>query len=147
MRTIPTMILVSCLVAAASAAEPAVRVSARPDGAESPAAFPCKDRVYAQATFPADAAPGPHKLAALWVRPDGTVQEHTKLDVALPAAGPKTATLWLQFEEKRKSIFDEFVFGGDYGADASPFQGRWTVKVLLDGKKVGEARFEVSCVD
>src|SRR5262245_43697038 len=84
----------------------------------SPATFPCSGRIYAHIGLPPFVT-GQHLLEALWRQPDGETRERTNLDMDLRSPGPHQARLWLELKPKTDSIFDEFSFGGDYGASSN----------------------------
>ncbi len=106
--------------------------------------FPCSERVYAHLSF-SDAFAGRREIEGLWFRPDGELQERTRITLDFPAQGPKTAYLWLDFGKKNKTLLDNFVLGGDYGQRGNPFHGTWTLQILADGRAAGQGSFKVAC--
>ncbi len=118
--------------------------SAGQDPAAVLPSFPCSERVYAHLSFP-DSFQGQHRIEGLWFRPDGELQERTKITLDFPAQGRKTAYLWLNFGKENKTLLDDFVLGGDYGQRGNPFHGTWTLQILADGRAAGQASFKVAC--
>lgn len=107
-------------------------------------AFDCSGRIYAHMTFSEQLA-GPQALEARWIRPDGVVQETTRLNLSFTSADARKTTIWLEFQPPSRSIFDEFSLGGDYGGEQEGFHGPWTLKVFSNGKIIDQQTFSVAC--
>jgi hypothetical protein len=121
-----------------------VAFSSQAGGEKAETSFDCAGRIYAHLTF-ADHVAGEQDLEARWIRPDGVLQETTKIRLTL---GPKTSrktSVWLEFLPEERSVFDEFSFGGDYGGVRKGFHGPWTLKVLSNGKLIEQGTFSVAC--
>lgn len=106
--------------------------------------FPCGGRVYAHITFP-DSFIGEHVLEARWFKPDGSMQEQTKLSVGFEGSHPKIASVWLNFQNSPKNIFDDFVMGGKYGKSGRNFNGLWRLKVYENAVFLLESSFYIEC--
>ena len=105
------------------------------------AQFSCRDKVYAFLRLPR-ALTGKHSLSANWYRPDGDLQEATKISVDLGAAAQDRVYLWLECHPARIEDAADLFFHSD---DGSEFDGPWRVDVSWDGKKVRDDHFAMAC--
>jgi hypothetical protein len=119
-------------------------LSSSRDGSPPKTVFACEGKIYAFLLFSAPTA-GKHRIDGNWFRPDGSLQEHARVEVNISKAGKQKASLWLQFAPHQESAFDEFKFGGDYGRHGNAFNGSWTLQVLYDGQLAAQTTFSVVC--
>jgi len=123
---------------------PYVFLTSQENGLNEEEIFSCSGRIYAYLTL-SDEFAGEHRIEGFWFKPNGELQEHTKFNVKLPSSGEKEVYMWFQFDSEDKTIFDEFVFGGDYGMGHYDFNGSWKLEIHCDGKFLTEASYSVVC--
>jgi len=123
---------------------PYVFLTSQQNGQEAEEIFSCSGRIYAYLTL-AEEFEGEHLIEGFWFKPNGVLQEHTKFNAKLPSTGAKKVYMWFQFDSEAKTIFDEFVFGGDYGMGHHAFNGSWKLEIHCDGKFLMETSYTVVC--
>ena len=125
------------------AATPGYRLTLTSDeaGLVPASQFSCHNKVYAFLRLPRPST-GKHLLSAAWYKPDGDLQESTKVSVDLGASGQDAVYLWLQCHPARIEDAADVFFHGD---DGSEFDGSWHVDVSWDGKKVSDDHFAMAC--
>lgn len=103
--------------------------------------FKCSQKIFAYLHLPKPEA-GKHTLGARWYRPDGQLQEDTKVAVNEPPPGSDTMYLWLKLAAPEEADTVDIFFGA---GDSEDFDGRWRVDFFWDDRKVQTAGFQVSC--
>jgi hypothetical protein len=126
-------------VSRAYGAPPLVSVSTDPIHRAAADWVSCNDKVYAFLRVPPKSS-GSHLLEGRWYRPDVRQQEYTKIPLELGLRSPQVLDLWLQFERVNDAVNPWFTH-----ADDEAFDGRWTLDVFWDGKKIASTRFMVRC--
>lgn len=112
------------------------------DTAKASALFYCQhDRVYANVDL-SRGVKGNNVLEGFWYRPDGKLQEHTKLPLELGSKAGKRFFMWLKFHVEKKGLEDMIV--PDFKDEA--FDGDWKVEVFWNNQKVAASTFTVRCV-
>jgi hypothetical protein len=114
-------------------------ISADEYGTHPASQFTCRDKVHLVLKLPRKLK-GKHSVRADWYRPDGDLQETTKVPLELDSQD--NVLLWLQCHPARVEDAADVFFHSD---DGSEFDGAWRVDVSWDGKKVQEGRFTMSC--
>ncbi|MBI5874563.1 MAG: hypothetical protein HZB81_01735 [Deltaproteobacteria bacterium] len=116
--------------------KPVLIIMASEPGGKKTNQFSCRSRVYADFVFK-EKKSGNHMIEAIWIRPDGKRQEHTRYE----SAGNR-AWLWLELHPS----FGGKLFGAiDQSAGMDEFIGEWKLKVYLDGKFLERKSFYVIC--
>lgn len=112
-------------------------LSQKPFALESDPDFVCDGTVNGFLTLPQPVV-GRHTIEGIWIRPDGTVQEHSQAPLEFSPPGRQTAKLWLSFSSGGilSSTGDE---------DTSGFNGDWTVLVKWDNQELIQEKFKVKC--
>lgn len=102
--------------------------------------FDCSDKIFAVVelnSYPI----GKYNLAVIWTDPSQTVRERTKYDFHVRGENTR---LWAWLSLTRG-------FGGGMlqwvnpAAGLEEFIGPWTIDININGKKIGQKSFEVSC--
>lgn len=128
--------------ARATIKDPKLVLSHSPNSPEPDALFSCyHDRVYAYLTWPKKVS-GEHTLEGYWYRPDGKLQEHTRLPLALKGSGEKQFFMWLKFHVERNNLSDMVA----PQLEDEIFDGGWKVEIFWDGRKAAESAFTVRCI-
>ncbi|MGA2090656.1 MAG: hypothetical protein ABSH12_04255 [Endomicrobiales bacterium] len=96
--------------------------------------FSGTDTVYACLQLPQKST-GKHLLEGLWYKPDGDIQEHTKVPVDLSPAGAQKVMMWLKFYIKTNIT----------RLIPNEFEGTWKLDVFWDNNKVATSTFTVTC--
>lgn len=74
-----------------------------------------------------------HEVTVIWIRPDGVIQEATKIKIKIPPNIPKYTTWsWLKF---KKGLLDLL--------SPKNFNGIWSVQLFLDESFLAEYSFSV----
>jgi len=117
-----------------------LRLAKDAGGLKESAIFSCyTDRVYAILKLP-QKAKGKHLLEGKWYKPDGKIQEYTRIPLELSETGEDSVHIWLQFHLVQ-DVVDVF----RTRTEEEEFDGDWTVDVFWDGKRVATGRFAVRC--
>ncbi len=105
--------------------------------------FDCKtDTVYAFLRLPKKIY-GKHSFWFYWTRPDGTLQDSTKLYVPNIPPGQRHFPAYLTFHVPDADVVDIFFASGEDPGEE--FSGHWKAKAVLDGKTVLKGSFDVAC--
>lgn len=105
--------------------------------------FSCKeDTVYASLTLPKKIY-GKHSFWIYWRRPDGKIENASKLYIPPRTPGQSTFPAYLQFHVPEPDIVDLFVASGVVPGEE--FSGLWSVEAILDGSPVLKGSFKVIC--
>jgi hypothetical protein len=114
-----------------------------PTGRLSTKKFSCKeDTVYAFLRLPKKIY-GRHSFWFYWIRPDGKLQDSSKLYVPPKAPGQRHYPAYLTFHVPDSDVVDIFFASGDDPGEE--FSGLWKVKAVFDGKTVLSGSFQVVC--
>jgi len=71
-------------------------------------------KIYANVNFPDDFQ-GKHRIEGFWFRPDGSLQERTKMNVAFLPSDDKQIFMWLQSSRKRKAYLTNLFLEANTG--------------------------------
>ncbi len=108
-----------------------VRFSSSPYSPAGALSFDSPEFIYARLQFDAPQY-GAHTLEGTWIRPDGTPQEFTRVELDFGEQGGVRAYLWLQFHDN------------DDGTLPLNFRGVWKLHASLNGRQLVPSTFSVS---
>lgn len=102
--------------------------------------FDCSDKIYVVAEL-TDYAPGRHQLAVRWVDPNQDTRETTTYPFYVRDSNTRVWA-WLSLSRGAGAGILQWI---DPAAGLEEFIGEWTVDLRIDGQKISETQFEVSC--
>lgn len=102
--------------------------------------FDCSDKIYTVVElgkFPK----GKHQVSVRWIDPHDETRENTRYQFHVH--GEQTRIwAWLSLSRGVGAGMLQWI---DPSAGLEDFIGPWTVHVMIDGKRLGGGKFEVSC--
>ena len=102
--------------------------------------FDCSDKIYVVAEL-RDYPTGKHQLAVKWVDPNQATRETTNYPFYVRDSNTRVWA-WLSLARGAGAGIMQWI---DPTAGLEEFIGEWTVELRIDGRKISETRFEVSC--
>jgi hypothetical protein len=116
-------------------------ITSRKNGLESQKILPCRGTIHGYLTFSRPVS-GAHTIEGLWRDPRGKAVEHSQDEIHFAPPGRRTAAVWLTFPSPgvRWNPLDTEEAAGD-----PTRQGRWSLEVLLDGRRIARSNFDVQC--
>ncbi len=113
------------------------------NGLEPMTEFTCTDTIHGYVTL-GDKAVGRHLLEGIWVMPNGTEVEHSKIYLDFPPPGRQTAYVWLSFQDRSSGTLGDLRTGSGL-EENSPYHGTWTVLIRWNEQTLTGAKFKVKC--
>ena len=121
--------------------EPKLVLTAKLNGLQSDPMFSKTGKIHGYLTLPSKQV-GNHILEAIWMKPDGTVQEHTQVKLNILAPGRQTAYVWMSFDGGQGGLLSPV-------RDEDPmhlsFCGDWNVQIKWDHQPLVKNTFKVQC--
>lgn len=100
--------------------------------------FACNETIYANIRLPQKST-GTHLLEGRWIKPDGSQQEYTKVQLELKEP-QDLVYMWLKFERASDVVDALFTRHED-----DDLEGVWKLDVFWDRKKVATKKFSLHC--
>lgn len=106
--------------------------------------FSCHEKVYAFTKLPANEK-GRWVISTVWFGPAGEMEAKNTVFVDLDTNPGTEIYSWLDLDQGKKTVFDEFSLGGDYGKMETKVNGVWSVEVWKEDEQINKSTFSVIC--